>query len=75
MKHFRKLEQTEVVQTLERVTGVALEDRRLSTLYDILVNRGDYPQVEAFITNSISSESSTVLQFILVNNSLGSFFK
>ncbi|XP_043287689.1 muskelin isoform X2 [Venturia canescens] len=54
MKHFRRFEQAEVVDTLERVTGVSLEDSRLTTLYDLLVRKGDYPQVENFITNAIS---------------------
>ena len=58
MKHFRRLEQAAIVETLERVTGVTLEDPRLSGLYELLVNKGDYIQVENFITNAISSKFS-----------------
>ncbi|XP_026673442.1 muskelin isoform X4 [Ceratina calcarata] len=54
MKHFRKLEQPEIVETLQRVTGVPLEDPRLSGLYDLLVTRGDHSQAEYFISNAIT---------------------
>ncbi|XP_012278648.1 muskelin isoform X2 [Orussus abietinus] len=54
MKHFRRFEQLEVVETLQRVTGVPLEDPRLSGLYDLLVTKGDYYQAERFITNAIT---------------------
>ncbi|KAK2582051.1 hypothetical protein KPH14_002756 [Odynerus spinipes] len=53
MKHFRRLEQPEVVETLQRVTGVTLEDPRLSMLYDLLVTKGDHLQAEGFISNAI----------------------
>ncbi|XP_011301120.1 muskelin [Fopius arisanus] len=53
MKHFRRLEQPQVVQTLESVGNVKLEDQRLSVLYEILVNRGDHHEAEHFITNAI----------------------
>lgn len=56
MKHFRRLEQPEIVETLQRVTGVNLEDSRLSTLYDLLVTKGDHSQVERFISNAVNSE-------------------
>lgn len=58
MKHFRRFEQQEIVDTLQRVTGVALEDPRLSVLYDLLVTKGDHLQAERFITNAVSSEYS-----------------
>ncbi|XP_014471613.1 PREDICTED: muskelin [Dinoponera quadriceps] len=53
MKHFRRLEQPEIVETLQRVTGVSLEDSRLSTLYDLLVVKGDHLQAERFVTNAV----------------------
>ncbi|XP_046813351.1 muskelin isoform X2 [Vespa crabro] len=53
MKHFRRLEQPEVVETLQRVTGVTLEDPRLSMLYDLLVTKGDHLQAEGFISNAV----------------------
>lgn len=56
MKHFRQMEQPEVVETLQRVTGVPLEDSRLSTLYDLLVTKGDHLQAEHFIDNAITSK-------------------
>lgn len=56
MKHFRRLEQPEVVETLQRVTGVSLEDSSLSTLYDLLVTKGDHSQAEIFISNAVSSK-------------------
>lgn len=56
MKHFRRFEQQEVVDTLQRVTGVALEDPRLSVLYDLLVTKGDHQQAERFITNAVGSK-------------------
>ncbi|XP_046436398.1 muskelin isoform X1 [Neodiprion lecontei] len=54
MKHFRRLEYPEIVNTLQRVTGVSLEDSRLSTLYDILVTKGDHCQAERFISNAVN---------------------
>lgn len=57
MKHFRQMEQPEIVDTLQRVTGVPLEDSRLSTLYNLLVTKGDHLQAERFISNALSSES------------------
>ena len=54
MKHFRKYQQQEVVDTLQRVTGVSLEDSQLSTLYDLLVIKGDHLQAERFITNAVN---------------------
>jgi hypothetical protein len=56
MKHFRKCQQQEVVDTLKRVTGVSLEDSQLSALYDILVVKGDHIQAEQFITRAVSSK-------------------
>lgn len=56
MKHFRRLEQPEVVETLQRVTGVTLEDPRLSMLYDLLVTKGDHLQAEGFISNAVMSK-------------------
>lgn len=56
MKHFRKLEQTEIVDTLQRVTGVPLEDPRLTGLYDLLVTKGDHLQAECFISNAVMCE-------------------
>lgn len=56
MKHFRKLEQPEIVETLQRVTGVPLEDSRLTGLYDLLVTKGDHLQAECFISNAVMSE-------------------
>lgn len=56
MKHFRRFEQQEVVDTLQRVTGVPLEDPRLSVLYDLLVTKGDHLQAERYITNAVSSK-------------------
>lgn len=53
MKHFRKLEQSEIVDTLQRVTGVPLEDPRLTGLYDLLVTKGDHLQAECFISNAV----------------------
>ncbi|XP_014296993.1 muskelin [Microplitis demolitor] len=55
MKYFRCIKQPEIVQTLGKVTNVKLEDQRLSTLYDILVNKGDYLEAERFITNAVST--------------------
>ncbi|XP_015597500.1 muskelin isoform X2 [Cephus cinctus] len=54
MKHFRRLEQPEVVETIQRVTGVPLEDPRLSVLYDLLVTQGDHCQAERFITSAVT---------------------
>lgn len=53
MKHFRKLEQPEIVETLQRVTGVPLEDPRLTGLYDLLVTKGEHLQAERFISNAV----------------------
>ncbi|XP_078047275.1 muskelin 1 [Augochlora pura] len=53
MKHFRRFEQPEIVEMLQRVTGVSLEDGRLTMLYDLLVTKGDYLQVEQFISNIV----------------------
>ncbi|CAD1479858.1 unnamed protein product, partial [Heterotrigona itama] len=53
MKHFRKLEHSEIVETLQRVTGVPLEDPRLTGLYDLLVTKGDHLQAEYFISNAV----------------------
>lgn len=61
MKHFRKLEQSEIVETLQRVTGVPLEDPRLTGLYDLLVTKGDHLQAEYFISNAVMSEYSSCL--------------
>ncbi|XP_033208683.1 muskelin isoform X2 [Belonocnema kinseyi] len=55
MKHFRRFEQQEVVETLQRVTGVALEDPRLTVLYDLLVTKGDHLQAERFITHAVNT--------------------
>ncbi|XP_066584109.1 muskelin [Prorops nasuta] len=55
MKHFRKLEQHEIVDTLKSVTGVPLEDPQLSVLYELLVEKGDHQQTEDFITNAVVS--------------------
>jgi len=55
------MEQPEIVETLQRVTGVPLEDPRLSTLYNLLVTKGDHLQAERFISNALSSESKCVL--------------
>lgn len=60
MKHFRQMEQPEIVETLQRVTGVPLEDPRLSTLYDLLVTKGDHLQAERFISNALTSKSDRV---------------
>lgn len=51
------MEQPEIVETLQRITGVPLEDPRLSTLYNLLVTKGDHMQAERFISNALSSES------------------
>ncbi|XP_053982372.1 muskelin [Hylaeus anthracinus] len=53
MKHFRRLEQPEIVETLQRVTGVPLEDPRMTGLYDLLVTKGDHLQAEHFISNAV----------------------
>lgn len=58
MKHFRKFEQQEVVETLQRATGVTLEDKRLSALYNLLVVQGDHVGAEKFISNSINRKSN-----------------
>lgn len=63
MKHFRRLEQPEIVETLQRVTGVSLEDPRLTALYDLLVAKGDYMQAEHFISNVVMSEFSWIFSF------------
>jgi hypothetical protein len=63
MKHFRQIEQPEIVETLQKVTGVALEDTRLSMLYDLLVTQGDHLQAERFINNALSSKSVLLLSF------------
>ncbi|XP_034941544.1 muskelin [Chelonus insularis] len=55
MKHFRRIKQPDIFQTLRKVSNVKLEDQRLSVLYDILVNKGDYVEVEKFITEAVSS--------------------
>ncbi|KAI4496372.1 hypothetical protein M0804_000182 [Polistes exclamans] len=55
MKHFRRFEQPEIVHTLQRITGVTLEDPRLSMLYDLLVTKGDHLQAEGFISNAVMS--------------------
>ncbi|XP_050461630.1 muskelin isoform X2 [Cataglyphis hispanica] len=55
MKHFRQMEQPEIVETLQRITGVPLEDPRLSTLYNLLVTKGDHMQAERFISNALST--------------------
>ena len=60
MKHFRRFEQQEVVATLEKVTGVALEDPRLSVLYDLLVTKGDHLEAERFISHAVRSESNNL---------------
>lgn len=57
MKHFRQMEQPEIVETLQRVTGVPLEDTRLSMLYELLVTKGDHLQAERFINNALSSKA------------------
>ena len=67
MKHFRRFEQQEVVKTLRQVTGVALEDPRLSVLYELLVLKGDHFQAEEFITDAVNSEYSQTLVY-KVNN-------
>ncbi|XP_017793080.1 PREDICTED: muskelin [Habropoda laboriosa] len=54
MKHFRKLEQPEIVEALQRVTGVPLEHPRLTELYDVLVRKGDHLQAECFISNAVT---------------------
>lgn len=56
MKHFRRMEQQQIVDTLRCVTGVCLEDPRLSMLYDLLVIKGDHLQAEYFISNAVSGE-------------------
>lgn len=56
MKHFRKYQQQEVIETLEKVTGVSLEDPQLSALYDLLVVKGDHAQAERFISNAVNSK-------------------
>lgn len=56
MKHFRRMEQPEIFETLQKITGVVLEDARLTTLYDLLVVKGDYLQAERFISNAVTSE-------------------
>ncbi|KAK0090010.1 hypothetical protein PV325_004143 [Microctonus aethiopoides] len=56
MKHFRRLEHPKIVQTLGQVANIKLEDQRLSILYNILVNNGDYLEAENFLTNTMSSE-------------------
>lgn len=56
MKHFRKYQCTEIVETLHRVTGVTLEDSVLSSLYDILVVKGDHIQTENYISHSVSGK-------------------
>lgn len=63
MKHFRRLEQPEVVETLQRVTGVTLEDPRLSMLYDLLVTKGDHLQAEGFISNAVMSKLFLIFSF------------
>ncbi|KAF7996641.1 hypothetical protein HCN44_002287 [Aphidius gifuensis] len=62
MKHFRRLKQTDIVDSLVKNTSsssssstLSFEDKHLSLLYDILVNNGDYKQAEIFITNSINN--------------------
>ena len=60
MKHFRQMEQPEIMETLQRVTGVPLEDPRLSTLYELLVTKGDHLQAERFISNALASKSYMV---------------
>lgn len=57
MKHFRRLQQPEIVETLQKITGVPLEDTRLSTLYDLLVMKGDHLQAERFISNAVMGKS------------------
>ncbi|XP_001607967.2 muskelin [Nasonia vitripennis] len=54
MKHFRKYQQQDVVEILEKVTGVSLEDSQLSALYDLLVVKGDHAQAERFISNAVN---------------------
>lgn len=63
MKHFRRLEQPEIVETLQRVTGVPLEDSRMSTLYDLLVVKGDHLQAERFISNAVMGKSLRHIPF------------
>ncbi|KAF3425856.1 hypothetical protein E2986_01738 [Frieseomelitta varia] len=57
MKHFRKLEQSEIVETLQRVTGVPLEDPKLTGLYDLLVTKGDYLQAEYFMSDALTKSN------------------
>lgn len=82
MKHFRKLEQSEIVETLQRVTGVPLEDPTLTRLYDLLVIKGDHLQAECFISNAVMSEyfsplfivlyySDTILESNMIYNTVG----
>ncbi|XP_058797930.1 muskelin [Phymastichus coffea] len=53
MKHFRKYQQQEIFETLQKYTGVQLENPILSELYDVLVVKGDYVQAEKFITDAV----------------------
>ncbi|XP_014207147.1 muskelin [Copidosoma floridanum] len=53
IKHFRKYQQQEIVDTLERVTGTLVEDPQLSVLYDLLVVKGNHIKAEEFIANAI----------------------
>lgn len=66
MKHFRRMEQPEIFETLQKVTGVILEDPRLTKLYEILVSKGDYQQVERFISNAVTSRLLVITEFIVV---------
>lgn len=56
MKHFRKFQQQEIVETLQKCTGIQLENPQLSELYDILVVKGDHNHAEQFVTNSVESK-------------------
>lgn len=57
LKHFRKYQKLEIVDTIKRITGIDVEDPQLSALYDLLVVKGDHDQAEQFIANAIKSWS------------------
>ncbi|KAL7306121.1 hypothetical protein TKK_0001570 [Trichogramma kaykai] len=55
IKHFRKYQQPEIMETIQRVTGITLEDPRLSNLYNLLVVNGDHQQTEEFIIDAVQN--------------------
>lgn len=43
-----------IFDTLQKVTGVSLEDSRLSNLYDLLVVKGNHEEAEEFVSNAVN---------------------